>query len=267
MKKVIVIDDESIQRHGLISSVPWQLCGCEVIGEADNVEDALQLIRTTAPQIIVTDICMPGMTGLEMIHLLQAEIECEFIIISGYSEFAYAKEALSLGVVSYLLKPIGDDELIEALESAVSRIDKRERLRTIEEERSAMDGEKTISQDILENYGCKKTKDVMMQTALEYIRNNCHKNLTVQQVSDYLHISTSYFWKRFSSQMPCTFNDYLTECRIRKAIQLLGDHEMRIYEIAAQCGYKDHRYFSNVFRKLVGVTPTEYRNGSAQTSV
>lgn len=261
MKKVIVIDDESIQRRGLVSTTPWESCGCQVIGEADNVREAVELIRATSPHIVVTDIKMPGMTGLEMIGLLRGGCDCEFIIISGYSEFSYAKQALKLGVAHYLLKPIDDEELLAALKDTVARVEEKEKIRRMEQQLSS--GRAAQEDSLFKNFGSGKPVDKYLEKALAFIGENCHQNLTVQEVAEHLHISASYFWKLFQSQMSCTFGDYLTECRIRKAIHYLADEEMKVYDIAAACGYKDTRYFSSVFKKVVGVTPTEYRMGKS----
>lgn len=258
MRKVIVIDDETIQRRGLVSKTPWKSCGCEVVGEADNVQDALILVRRAKPHIIVTDIKMPGLSGLDLIEMLREEWSGECIIISGYEDFSYAKHALKLGVRHYLLKPVDDNEFVDALRDVATRLDEQEAMRKIELELENRNI--SPSDSLYRNYGNSK-QDKYLEKAVVYIAENCDKNLLVQDVADYLHISASYFWKLFSRRMSCTFNDYLTECRIRKAIRFLDDENMKVYEIAAACGYKDTRYFSGIFKKIVGITPTEYRDG------
>lgn len=257
MMKVIVIDDELIQRKGLVSITPWEQCGCEIAGEAGNAADALKDIRTIMPDIVITDIKMPGMSGLELIHLLRQEIDCEFIVISGYSEFSYAKQALEMGVRHYLLKPVDDEELLEAIRQTVFRIVEKRSIEKLKMESKSGN----FDDRMFKNFGKGKIKDKYLEKALNYIADHCNRNLTIKEVADTLHISSSYLWKLFANHMKHTFNEYLTLCRVRRAVEYLKDENLKIYEISEACGYKDTRYFSSVFKKIVGITPTDYREG------
>lgn len=264
MLKIVVVDDEVIQRRGLVLTTSWEQFGCEVVGEAENAESALNIIRTVKPDIVVTDIKMPKKSGLELIQTLRDTLDCEFIIMSGYSEFSYAKQALEMGVHRYLLKPIDDEELAEAIESTAEYIKQKRNIQKLRMESLANSQNSKASISFYENFGDGKPPNAYLEKALLYIMNHCDRNLTVREVAASMHISPSYLWKVFSEQTALTFNEYLTTCRIKKAIHLLRDEHMKIYEIAQSCGYKDTRYFSNVFRKVVGVNPSEYRGGCTQ---
>ena len=116
MKTILIVDDEKITREGISQLIDWQQYGFKVIGLAENGKVGLEMTRKLLPDLIITDIKMPEMTGLEMIEILRQEnIRSEFIILSGYSDFEYAKKAIKTGVISYILKPIDEDELIESL--------------------------------------------------------------------------------------------------------------------------------------------------------
>lgn len=116
MKTILIVDDEKITREGISQLIDWQQYGFKVIGLAENGKVGLEMTRKLLPDLIITDIKMPEMTGLEMIEILRQEnIKSEFIILSGYSDFEYAKKAIKTGVISYILKPIDEDELIESL--------------------------------------------------------------------------------------------------------------------------------------------------------
>lgn len=264
MKKVAVIDDEWMQRKGLVTMTPWESLGCHVVGEAQNARDALEMIQRTRPDIVITDIKMPGMSGLEMIELLRNETNCEFIIISGYGEFAYAKQALQFGVRRYLLKPVDDEELLEAIKFAVKCSDERNKLQKLELEKRHGDmcGEKGDGEFLYKNFGNGKSQEQYVEKAFKFIQAHCQENLTIKTVAEALHISSSYLWKLFSANTSQTFNEYLTMCRIRRSINLLEDGTRKVYQIAEQCGYKDTKYFSQVFKKYMGITPTEYRCGN-----
>lgn len=123
MQKVLIVDDEQSIRTGLSHIIDWQDYGCTIIGAAENGEIGLEMIRELNPDVVITDIQMPGKTGLEMIQDAVSEgLSFYPIILSGYSDFEYAKEAMKLGAVSYQLKPVDEDELIENLENIMTKM-------------------------------------------------------------------------------------------------------------------------------------------------
>src|SRR5699024_7843262 len=116
MYKVLIVDDEPIVREGLEFIIDWQDFGFTIIDNAENGRIGLEKIHSLDPDLVITDVRMPGIDGIEMIQKVRKKgIKTPFIILSGYSDFTYAKDALSLNVVSYLLKPIEEAELIEEL--------------------------------------------------------------------------------------------------------------------------------------------------------
>ena len=257
MIKVVVIDDEELQRQGLVSLTPWESLGCIVVGDAENADKGLELIRDLQPDIVIVDIKMPGMSGLELIAKACEEQVAEYIIISGYGEFEYAKKAIELGVCGYLLKPVDDDELANVIQQAVHRVEERlsiDRLRLEYENHQ-------FSKTIYQHYGEGSKLDKYLTKSLAYIDENCQQNLTIKDVAAEIGISPSYLHKIYADKLRYSFNDYLTFSRIRRAIGYLDNEQCKIYEVAKNCGYRDTRYFSAVFKKIVGMTPTEYREG------
>lgn len=254
MKRIVVIDDESIQRQSLVSLTPWTDVGCQVVGEADNAEMGAALIRQLQPDIALVDITMPGRSGLDMIEELMDEYPVEYVILSGYGEFAYAQRAMQLGVRNYLLKPVEDEELLAALRKAAKYVDEKKKRRALElglrEERP-----------FYEHFGRGESKNKYLEKAMNYIEERCSLNVTIHDAARSANISPSYLHRLFAEHTEYTFGEYLTLCRIRKAIRLLAQGGLRIYEVAEACGYKDTRYFSNVFRRVTGIKPSEYRDG------
>ena len=127
MYKVFLVEDEDIIRKGLRYVIDWQSVGCVVVGEADNGIDGIKGIRALEPDIVLTDIRMIGMDGLEMLSSSIQESGYDAIIISGYDEFAYAQRAVSLGVTEYLLKPIDFDLLYSAVQKIVRKREDKNR--------------------------------------------------------------------------------------------------------------------------------------------
>ena len=106
MLSVVVVEDEKVLRKGLVLTTPWVDYGCKIIGEAENGFTGKELIRKVQPDIVITDVIMPGMNGIEMIKNLAGKTNTEYVIISGYADFEFAQTAIELGVKRYLLKPI-----------------------------------------------------------------------------------------------------------------------------------------------------------------
>lgn len=128
MYKVVIIDDEAVIREGLKTIIDWEEQGFVVAGEAASGREGLQLIERSRPDLAIVDIKMPGMNGLEMINSLRKKkIDCEVIILSGYSEFAYAQKAVELGVKAFVLKPIDPRELTEKVETVFQALCRREK--------------------------------------------------------------------------------------------------------------------------------------------
>ena len=159
MKRVIVIDDEQIQRQGLVSMTPWEEVDCQVVGEAANAREGMELIRKLQPDIVIVDIRMPGESGLELIEKMQRESHVEYIILSGYGEFSYAQQAIRLGVRNYLLKPVDDDELLEAVRKAAAYVDEGKK-------RKKMELEHDVQLDIFRNFGEGKSKNQYLEKAI-----------------------------------------------------------------------------------------------------
>lgn len=402
MYKMIVIDDEYLVRLGIRETIDWKVHQIEIVGEADNGLEGLRLIETLKPDIVLTDIKMPVMDGIELIKRIK-DYDCIPVILSGYKDFDYAKETLENGAYSYLLKPIDNDELVAVVTQALRKLldqrkknrylqhldyqlphlgkrllkqlvegafneleevlhslrlyeiplpeegrliyaeaydvdrlykeeDVKEALATfysllsgrLEKEgidhfgfsdeselvllvkgitdrelaerieacliRYEQDHRVVLSIGISDPYVClshlpkhyeqavqasrsklfptlntvsvynshiKKYKPQVIQ-AMKYIADHYHENLTVKAVADALYISDSYLMHLFRENVGKTFNEVLTEYRMLMAKKLLLTHQYKVYEIAEMVGYSDVKYFSQVFRKYEGMSPSEF---------
>ena len=260
MYKVIIVEDELMTRRGLIQTIPWSEHGCEVVGEASDGQEGMELALQAAPDIVITDIHMPGLDGLTMIEKLKGRVECEFIIFSGYGQFAYAQKALALGARGYLLKPVDDDEFLQVLDDTIQTIQQKRRYHKLMEQVEVPEAKVP---SFLEKYLEKdptSCSERYLTDAIHYIRAHYAEDITGKSVASSLGISESYLGKLFRQQMGYTFLEYLTMHRIYVSLDLLSKTDLKTYHIADMVGYKDARHFSDIFKKLVGVTPTQYRN-------
>lgn len=261
MVKVVVVEDENLTRKGLVLTTPWDDLGCKVVGEAANGLEGIEIIKRVKPHIVITDVRMPKMNGIDMIKALENQSRAKYIILSGFDDFKYAQQAISLGVKEYLLKPVEDRALIDALLKTVKHIHEEQDIYKKEESCSSylLDFEEYP----LDNLEGKKKYVV---NAVKYIISNYYHEFTIKDVAEALYISDSYLSRLFKKETGYTFVDYLTRYRIHKATQLLQDDHIKIYQVAELIGFKDSRYFSSIFKKYIGMTPSELREKVSMTS-
>lgn len=259
MYKVFIVDDAVLVRKELVLTTPWESLNCTVVGQAGNAQTAMELIAELKPDIVITDIKMGQMSGLDLIRELKSQnIAAEFIIISGYSEFEYAFSAIKLEVQNYILKPISDEELMQTIQKTIAQIESRKQATIIKEKIQTEDPLEKI-RAILQEVESRSNMHVYLRKALERIQLYYMEDLSMKDVANALFISESYLTKLFKQEINITFIEYLTQVRIRKSIELMKDINLPIYEIAERVGYKDYRYFSTIFKKMIGITPKEYR--------
>ncbi|WPC39345.1 response regulator [Clostridium sp. JS66] len=400
MYRLLIADDEARIRKGLKNSINWTELDIEIVGEAEDGEIALKLVKELNPHIIMLDICMPFLNGLELIKKLKNVNEKSIIIIvTGYDQFEYMHEALKLKVFDYILKPVNRENLKDTILKAVQELSKIERKRNylnwtsrqvdenlnslrqvffnnwfkdklaykdiIDElkflkikfsEHIGMISIKVVEKfklelyvknwdrellnfaiiniacDLLEKFepeavfidennniiiftnicsssrwynlgaeleekvysylgyivvteqekilnGINEVKGIynklvdkinektqckpVVLLTMKYINKNYHVNdLNLQSVADQFNVSSSYLSKLIKQEIGISFSDYITNIRIKKAICFMEDPKMKIYEVAESVGYSNQHYFCKAFKKVIGVSPTEYRGGN-----
>jgi len=248
MYRIIVIEDETTVRRGIVLTINWEAMDCAIVGEAANGEDGLKLALRLVPDIIITDVKMPRMDGVEMISRLRtAGCRSRFIILTAYSDFKYAQSALRLSVSDYLLKPLKDGEL----EAAVRHI-----LDLLADPAGGVSAgpDTSLWPDTNNQPFSKYVKD-----ALHFIHHHYSEDINISTVAGVLGISEGYLSRIFKKETDYTFTNYLIYYRTKLAIKLLKDHRLKVYEVAYQVGYSDTAYFSAQFKKITGISPSEYQ--------
>ncbi|WP_312641160.1 helix-turn-helix domain-containing protein [Hydrogenoanaerobacterium sp.] len=255
MYTAIIVEDEDIIRSGIRHSVPWEQSMVTIVGEARNGEEGIALIEELNPDIVVTDINMPIVDGLKMIAQTKYRYDYVAIILTGYSDFQYAREAIKNGVSDYVMKPLCIGEMQEALERAVLECRNirilRRRNETVQELRSIS----LLTEDV-----DKEQLDPVAEQIMDYITRNYASKITLADFEEALHYSERHMNQRFQKAMGTTIIEYLNRYRIQKALAMLCQlKDFSITDIAASCGIGDYKYFNQVFRKYMGCSPKEYR--------
>ncbi len=235
MLSVLIADDE--KKVGLLikNLIEWERLGLNFLGLVQDGQSAYDIILREHPDIVITDIRMPKLTGLEMIEKVQAMgIECVFAILSGYADFEYARQGLRLGVKEYLLKPATISDVKELLRKLSEEGKEREEDGQTAEYSPAV---KEMVSVIEENYGMR---------------------LGLDGFSDRFRLTPEYLSNLFAKETGMTFSNYLKKVRIEKAKELILNTDMKIYEVAYSVGYPDQKYFSKVFKEYTGVSAKQY---------
>ena len=363
MVRLVIADDEEVIREGMRDCVDWDQNGVELVGIASDGESAYRLILETDPDIVLIDIHMPEMTGLQVIEKIRNEhkMNTSFVILSGYNEFEYARNAISLRVDDYLIKPCSSADLLQAVYKAIQRIDivkslsdrtgannffshyykymrdcaghpmdlkyprqeerqliaemqvgteagVREKLRVfwdavlcgnesfdavlnccvllyIEfnrvlverglgsriEDAAKMDWAAELNKNTLYQFmldtllaiytmvNSGKEINVVISKAIKYINDHYAEELCLETVALAVGLSPTYLSASFKQNIGKNFIDYVHHIRISKAEQLLAESDFNIATIAEKVGYQNPKYFLQVFKKITGITPGQYK--------
>ncbi len=243
MYKVLIVDDEPVIAEGLKKIVDWEKYNCVVAGTASSGKEGLAMVEKCQPDILFTDIRMPGMDGLTMVAALRSEYKnLQVIILTGYRDFDYARTALNLGVFRYLVKPSKMKELDEAMGSLSERLSKTA------EEKDDVDEEDNTS-----------ANNFIVKQAISYMQQHYREKLQLTDVAEKVYVSHWHLSKLLNSTGK-SFSDVLNEIRIENAKELMEDLSLHIADISDRVGFADTAHFSRVFKKYTGMSANEYRN-------
>ncbi|NMO94909.1 response regulator transcription factor [Paenibacillus lemnae] len=249
MLRLMIVDDEPIIQEGIRDMIEEENTPFGKILLADDGIDALEKIDYFKPDLIITDIRMPGMDGLEFIRQAQLKKVKRFVILTGHDVFEYARKAIQLQVVDYLLKPVNQQELAELL--------KRAALMLMEEQQHRVQSAPDVPVNSSRN------ENIPLMKA--YIEMNYMKNISMPDIAEQLNLHPSYAGHLFKKETGNSFVRYLNQVRVDKAKQLLeSTQNMPLDKIAKCVGYDNSRTFYKVFRQMAGVTPGEYRKSASQ---
>ena len=248
MYKVVLVEDEDLIRRGLKFQMDWTSVGCVVVGEAASGEEGLQVIEREKPDIVITDIRMQGMSGLQMLEQSLEKYKHHTIILSGYADFNHAKDAIRLGVMEYLLKPID----FEALKQCILRITEKVHQSENEKRQERIEGATTLPLPDPSGIHNKYAKKM-----LEYIQEHYSEKISITDLSEAYDVSSTHLNAKFKAETGYTFHDFLNYYRISKAVELQKEGNLKMYEIAEKVGISDYKYFNKVYKKYVGYAPAK----------
>jgi two-component system response regulator YesN len=239
------VEDNAVYRYAVRTILDWPAHGFELAAEAVNGKQALQVLERERFDLILTDVSMPEMNGIDLIKAVKYSApETVVVMLSSYDDFQFVKDSMKLGAEDYLLK---HDLEPESLARILSQV--RERL--LSEENSRRQG----GRESASSRPCRKE----IQDALAYIREHFAEDISVTALSKVLNFSPNYLSNLFRNETGMRIFEYVNRLRMESAQRLLRDTESRVYEVAEKVGYQDVSYFCKVFKETTGTTVSEFR--------
>ncbi|EQK42953.1 response regulator [[Clostridium] bifermentans ATCC 638] len=249
MLDIIVVEDEAPIRDWIAYTISNISNEFNVLASASNGKEAYELALNLKPKVIISDIKMPIMGGIELTKKIKEVFpDIYVILLTNYAEFSYAKEAISCGVYEYLVKSdIRPKELKEILDKVNESVKELEKNRV-----SRLQKESTLSES---KDGYSKT----IKKSIDYIHKNYKQHISLQDISNYVFLSHEYFSRLFKEEVGENFSSYLTNYRMKKAESLIKNTDMKISQIAIEVGYTNASYFSRSYKKFKGISPEDDR--------
>jgi YesN/AraC family two-component response regulator len=245
MYNLLFVDDDMLIIKSLLSLLDWQRLSLSPPLYAYSYEQALDVFTRTQIHIMVTDIDMLGHSGIELLDRVRKDwpqTMCGFLTC--HESFEYARAAVLLGALRYLLKPVNVVELEEFLTHCVNRLNRTQRKSNAESERKETEWSNLV------------------QSAVAYIQKNLSVSINRETISRELFVSYKTLSRAFNREVGMSITEYITRCRIKHAMELLTSSNLKITEISARVGYNYPSYFAKAFHEATGKTPQEFRSDS-----
>ena len=245
MKKlrVLPVDDEIMIREGFKRLFDWEAHDCQVVGEAADGMDALSRIDALHPDIVIMDINIPILSGLKVIQLSRIKHPgIAWVIVSGYDDFSYCRQALRMQITDYILKPVNYAEFGACIDNLKISLFER---RLAEEP--------------------EQQEDRVMTRITRYLQEHLAEDVSLSVLAEEFHLNPQYISQLFKNEIGVGFLAYLTSIRMEKAKKLLLSTSLSVAEVAQQAGYADYRVFTKVFKKAEGITPSQFRRDFLET--
>lgn len=239
MKKlrVLLVDDEIMIREGFKKLFDWEAHECVVVGEAADGMEAITKIDEEQPDIVIMDINIPIINGLKVIQLSRVKYpSMAFMIVSGYDDFSYCREALRLQITDYILKSVNYEEFGSCIDRLKISL---------------------YNNEVKEKPVVKKERVITGIT--KYMQEHLSEDVSLHILSEEFHLNSQYISQLFKNEIGLNFLTYLTNIRMEHAKKLLLSTSLSIAEVSEQSGYGDYRVFTKVFKKSEGITPSQYR--------
>lgn len=246
---VLIAEDDEAVRYVYSRMKIWNECGFQIKKQVSDGREAIDAVETEIFDLILTDIRMPWIDGIELLKKVrESGRDIEVIFVSTYSDFEYARQGLILGAFDYILKPVKSDKLSKVLERAKKKLD----------EKKYADIAETCVKSAFDYFNMTK-ETVFGEHLFSYISSLGINITTMEEVAESFEISKDYFGKLFKQNFGIHFNQFYSVLKIEYSKALIRNYNYKAYEISEILGYSSRDYFTKIFRETTGITPTEYK--------
>jgi two-component system response regulator YesN len=254
MYRVLLVDDEANVIKVLQMLIDWGKYGFEVAAEASDGAEALIKIDSLRPDLVITDVDMPGLNGIQLLkRVAQGNYACRTLLLTVYKDFQYIKSAMDCGAMGYLLKPVDETELADSLLRVKKELDEDRLLAAASPARADAGGPRAAP--------CAKAgrQKSGVEEVIAYIRLNYRRELTLKGLAEEFYLNPLYLGQLIKKETGESFNDFLARVRIENAIRLLENTNLKVYEISEKVGFKEIQYYYKTFKSITGTSPAAYR--------
>lgn len=254
--RLLIADDEKNIRNGLLS-LPWNTIGIQKVYQAENGLEALKILEEKQIDIVISDIKMPGLSGLELAEFVQKNsLDTAVVLLTGFSEFEYAQKALRNGVLDYMLKPLRPKDILATVLKVKETLEKRRYKEKVveryEEAANSRDYQEQIS------WHFRGVNEQAMEI-LKDVAQNFSQGVSLNSLAEKYHYSVAYLSRMIKKETGFSFSEILNSIRLAQAAELLQKDCGKISMAGEMAGFSDQKYFSQVFKKAFGVSPGEFR--------
>lgn len=240
MWKVMIADDEMYMLEALEKLIDWEGMNCRLVFKARNGKQLVERMMAEVPDIVITDIKMPLVSGIEVAeYIYENKLDTKVIILSAYADFEYARDAIQYEVCGYVVKTSAIESLPEMIHKAIKKLS----------EKTVLGKEVEADEDIF-------SEDIFGKLQ-KYIDKHYMDKLTLATISGEIHANGSYLSRLYKEKTGQNLFDVINKRKLEKAKEYLAEGK-RISDIAVLVGFEDVSYFSRVFKKHEGCSPRDY---------
>lgn len=258
---LLIADDEMAIRKGMLS-LPWESIGIEQVYEAENGLRAREILQKEKVDIVISDIRMPGLTGLDLAaYVKEDDLDTAVILLTGFSDFSYAQKAIRNEVFDYMLKPLRPKDILDTVSGVKKRLEQRRYqekvVRQYETDTDSVDLGDQISRQFRNANG--QCMEILQDMAKGFTQD-----ITLNSMAEKYHFSPAYLSRMIKKETGYSFSDLLNSMRLAEAAWLLKEDKVKIGMVCEKAGFRDSRYFSQVFKKAFGCCPGEFRKHAGE---
>ena len=244
MFNIAVFEDNPLVLKSITSTINWNELGCVIAGTAANGNDAYNLLREIKLDVVISDIKMPGISGLSLVKKIsEMGLHTKIILITGFHEFELARQAVHLGVFDMLTKPLSNDSLRSSVDRAL------ETLR-----------EQYADNPEISPFRAPNNASSLVRHVIAFLNQHYATDITLEIVAERFQVSSNHLSRIIKKEVQFSFVEILTKIRLAEALKLLEKPDAKVYTVAEQVGYRDYTYFYQVFKKHYNISPQKYRN-------